>query len=145
MIGDAYKGVIGEVLILHGHAAWGKQEAAAWEWFWGRLENALSRTMDAHECNFADLVSSSWAEMQASHSSEVFGNEFYAEMQRTAPELVALFVRPKTLQHSTFIRLMETLVEFVQDPETFYHQASDFAHNLVSCSFQSVNNTLQVI
>jgi hypothetical protein len=82
----------------------------------------MRTTMDACERNYAAIVSDNWAAIQESNSSEAFGNAFYAEMQRTAPELLVLFVRPKALQYSTFVQLMHTLVQFVQDPEEFYNQ-----------------------
>ena len=78
-------------------------------------------TMDAHEHDYADTVRDSWVTIQEQHTDEAFGNIFYAEMQRTAPDLLTLFVRPKALQYSTFVQLMETLVQFAQDPEEFYH------------------------
>jgi hypothetical protein len=108
-------------LILNGLAPWGAPEAAAWGWFWGRLESGMRVAMDAHENDYADTVRDSWAMIQERHTNEAFGNVFYAEMQRTAPDLLTLFVRPKALQYSTFVQLMETLVQFAQDPEEFYH------------------------
>ena len=123
LIGDALQGVLGEALALNGQTAWGAQESAAWAWFWGRVENAMRVTVDAHERDYADTVHASWCEIHRGRTNEEFGNTFYAEMQREAPELLVLFVRPKSLQYSTFFRLMETLVQFAQDPEDFYQQA----------------------
>ncbi len=120
LLGEALQGVLGEVLILNGLAPWGAPEAAAWGWFWGRLESAMRVTMDAHENDYADTVHNSWEMIKERYTIEAFGNIFYAEMQRTAPDLLTLFVRPKALQYSTFVQLMETLVQFAQDPEVFY-------------------------
>jgi hypothetical protein len=124
LIGEALQGVLGEVLILSGQAAWGPQETAAWAWFWGRCESSMSVTIGAHEKDYADTVSQSWSDILETNTNESFGNMFYAEMQNTAPELLSLFVRPKSMQYSTFIQLMETLVCFAQDPEVFYLQVS---------------------
>lgn len=122
LIGEALQGVLGEVMMLSGQAAWGLEETAAWAWFWGRCESSMRVTMEAHERDYADTVTQSWSDILKEHSNEAFGTVFYSEMQSTAPELLGLFVRPKALQYSTFIRLIETLVCFAQDPEEFYHQ-----------------------
>jgi hypothetical protein len=91
-------------------------------------------TMDAHEHDYADTVRDSWVTIQERHTDEAFGNIFYAEMQRTAPDLLTLFVRPKALQYSTFVQLMETLVQFAQDPEEFYHMVGASAIGIFCCT-----------
>ena len=122
MMGEALQGVLGEAMVLHGLAPWGQIETSAWNWFWGRVEAAMFITTDAREKEFAELVCTGWASIQAAYTDEAFGDAFYAEMQRCAPDLLCLFVRPKALQYSTFVQLMETIVQFVHDPEEFYNQ-----------------------
>ena len=40
-----------------------------------------------------------------------------------APDTLRLFVRPKRLQYSTFVSIVDTLVGFAGAPESFYDQA----------------------
>jgi hypothetical protein len=97
-------------------------------------------TMDAHENDYADTVLDSWAMIQERYIDEAFGNIFYAEMQRTAPDLLTLFVRPKALQYLTFVKLMETLVQFAQDPEVFYQMVGVIS----AAAFLCANSTRPV-
>ena len=60
--------------------------------------------------------------MRAAHTDEAFGDEFYLQIQRVQPELQCLFVRPRHLQHQTFIQLVETMIQYALDPEDFYLQ-----------------------
>ena len=92
--------------MLNGPEPWGHAENAAWTWFWGRVEAAMRVSMEACEKDFARVICSSWAAIQAAHSNEAFGDAFYAEMQCSAPIQLCLFVRPKALQHSTFVQIM---------------------------------------
>lgn len=43
------QGVMGEMLVVHCKTPWGPAESAAWDWFWGDVEAAMSYTIEAHE------------------------------------------------------------------------------------------------
>jgi hypothetical protein len=42
------------------------------------------------------------------------------ELARIAPNVVCLFKRPKVIQASQFMQVVEALVTFAQDPERFF-------------------------
>ena len=121
VLGDSIQEIFSETL---GIGKWNNVEQLAWKWFWSRVNSSLTLACDARERNFAEIVSTGWSSIRARNSDQAFGDAFYAEMQKHASELLFLFVRPKTLQYSTFVALMETVVTYVEDPEEFYYQES---------------------
>ena len=63
--------------------------------------------------------------MSAGHTQPVFFAVIRARAraQTVAPDTLRLFVRPKRLQYSTFVSIVDTLVGFAGAPESFYDQA----------------------
>ena len=122
ILGDSIQGVFGESLALHGVSSWGRNESDAWKWLWDRVDSSLRLAFNAREREFADIVGAGWTTVRAENTDDVFGDVFFSEMQRRAPDLVCLFIRPKSLQHSTFISLVETMIQFLAEPEIFYNQ-----------------------
>jgi hypothetical protein len=111
-----------DALVELGLPPWSSSDSDAWKWFWGRVELPLMSALKARELDYAGIARAGWAQILAQLTTEEFGNLFYEEMQRSVPELLGLFVRPKSLQNASFVQIMATLVNFLDDPEEFYAQ-----------------------
>eukprot|EP00291_Cryptomonas_curvata_P022400 CAMPEP_0172170956 /NCGR_PEP_ID=MMETSP1050-20130122/11618_1 /TAXON_ID=233186 /ORGANISM="Cryptomonas curvata, Strain CCAP979/52" /LENGTH=924 /DNA_ID=CAMNT_0012842321 /DNA_START=324 /DNA_END=3094 /DNA_ORIENTATION=+ len=126
-IGMGLQGVLGEMLVVHCKTPWGPAESAAWDWFWGDVEAAMSLTIEAYERGVSEKVHADWEAIRVKHKDAEFGDIFYAEIKSIAPDFLQLFVRPKALQYSTFIDQMDMLVGFAAGPEAFYEQIKPLA------------------
>jgi len=126
-IGQAMQGVFGEILIVHTKTPWSPAETSAWDWFWGHVEAALRWPLEACEHNLATRVEADWRHIRETLSDEEFGEIFYAQMQDQAPDMLRLFVRPRKLQYSTFVSIVDLLVRFAGNPEIFYDQIKPLA------------------
>ena len=126
-LGMALQGVIGEILIVHTKTPWSSAESSAWDWFWGYIEASIRWTIEAYEQGAIGRVRSDWKAIRTAHTDEEFGDIFYSELKDLAPEFLSLFVRPRKLQYSTFVDVVETLVGFAVSPEDFYEQVKPLA------------------
>jgi len=121
-LGEEIENVLRDALVELGLPPWSSSDSDAWLWFWGRVESPLMNALKASELDYAGTARAGWTKILATLTTEAFGNLFYEEMQRSVPELLGLFVRPKALQNASFVQIMATLVNFLEDPEEFYAQ-----------------------
>lgn len=92
----------------------------AWDWFWAMISDAMGNALEVMESGDVELIRSGWEEAKASRPAEELGEIFFKELARIAPHVTHLFKRPKRIQALQFINVVEMLLCFNEDPESFF-------------------------
>jgi len=101
-------------------AEWNDKYKAAWQWFWGIISKAMSRTLKVCEGEHGAVLRDSWAQCKAKKTTEELGDAIFKELARLAPHVVHLFKKPKRIQASQFVNATDMLISFADDPEKFF-------------------------
>jgi len=107
-------------MVLQGE--WTTHHKEAVDWFWGTITRTMAKTLDTMERDDALILRECWELSKKINSSEKLGDLFFSELCKTAPHVIHLFKRPKKIQAFQFVHAIDMLVQFAEDPESFFDE-----------------------
>jgi len=97
------------------------QVRTAWEWLWAWLGATFTQSIE--ECgNEQTVISTSWNLAMDNYPDESLGELLYTTLFELAPNLRAVFSKPKQILSVKFVEMMATLVSFHQKLDDNYNE-----------------------
>uniref|UniRef100_A0A7S1E185 Globin domain-containing protein n=1 Tax=Hemiselmis andersenii TaxID=464988 RepID=A0A7S1E185_HEMAN len=96
------------------------EDCDAWAWWWKITSKGIAKTLAVCEQNHAQKIRSTWELCKTLKKPEELGELWFKELARIAPHVTVLFRRPKKIQASQFMSIVDMLVSFIETPTIFF-------------------------